>query len=375
MLTFFDGKVFDVDFWLFLTPFPPCKVYQAFPFIKYLLRRYKAAICYEFFIMLESSGRRLKLRIVFMGTPEFAVPPLEHLMLNRYQVVAVYTRPDKPAGRGRSLVSPPLKRTALTWGLPLVQPVSLKDAKVIEELANFHPDVIVVAAFGQILPQSVLDLPRYGCINIHPSLLPRFRGASPVAAAILAGDELAGVSIMLMDRGLDTGPVLVQAQIPISPQDTTGSLSAKLSQMAAQLLPEVLVGWVKGEITPHPQNEAEATYSGSITKEEGEIDWHLPAVDIWRRVRAFHPWPGCYTRWQGKQLKIMEAAPLRGEKAVEAGRVIESPHTAKESGAAFGVGTGDRILGVLKVQLEGKRAVSAADFLRGQREFIGALLS
>ena len=315
------------------------------------------------------------MRIVFMGTPEFAVPSLEHLILNQYQVVAVYTQPDKPSGRGRSLVSLPVKRAALAWNLPVVQPGGLKRAEAVEQLASFHPDVIVVAAFGQILPQSVLDIPGYGCINIHPSLLPRFRGASPVAAAILAGDEFTGVSIMLMDAGLDTGPVLARAQIPISAQDITGSLTAKLSHIAARLLQEVLVGWLRGELTPQPQNEAEATYSGTITKEEGEIDWRLSAIDIWRRVRAFQPWPGCYTRWQGRQLKIIEAVPLPDERAGDMGRVVALTPTTDRSEAIFGVHTGDGILGVLKVQLEGKRAMSAAEFLRGQRQFIGAILS
>jgi len=309
-----------------------------------------------------------------MGTPEFAVPSLERLILNQYQVVAVYTQPDKPAGRGRSLVSPPLKGVAVNWKLPVVQPVSLNRAGVVAQLVGFHPDVIVVAAFGQILPQSVLDIPRYGCINIHPSLLPGFRGAAPVAAAILAGDEFTGVSIMLMDKGLDTGPVLVRAQIPISAQDTTGSLTAKLSQVAAHLLLEALVHWPRGELTPQPQNEAEATYCGSISKEAGEIDWHLPTIDIWRRVRAFHPWPGCYTTWQGKQLKIIEAVPLPGEGTVEVGRVVALTPAMMGSEAAFGVNTEEGILGVLKVQPEGKRAMSAADFLRGQRQFIGAVL-
>ena len=313
------------------------------------------------------------MRVIFMGTPEFAIPPLEHLILNQYQVVAVYTQPDKPAGRGRSLVSPPLKGAALAWKLPVVQPVSLKSAEVVAQLAKFHPEVIVVAAFGQILPQSVLDIPGCGCINIHPSLLPRFRGVSPVAAAILAGDEFTGVSIMLMDRGLDTGPVLARAQIPILAQDTTGSLTAKLSLIAAQLLLEVLPRWSRGELTPQPQNEAEATYSAPISKEEGEIDWRLPAVDIWRRVRAFQPWPGCYTRWQGRQLKVIEAVPLPAIRALEAGQVVALAPAA-ESKAAFGVSTGEGILGVLRVQLEGKRAMSATEFLRGQRQFIGAIL-
>jgi len=310
------------------------------------------------------------LRPIFMGSPGFAVPPLEHLILNHYQVAAVYTQPDKPAGRGRSLVSTPVKRTAIAHKLPVIQPASLKDAAAVAQLAGFHPDIIVVAAFGHILPQPVLDLPRYGCINLHPSLLPRFRGASPVASAILAGDDFTGVSVMLMDKGLDTGPILARAQIPISALDTTGSLTAKLSLIAAQLLLEVLPHWLRGELTPQPQNEAEAIYSASISKEAGEINWHLPAVDIWRRVRAFYPWPGCYARWREKQLKIIEAVPLPGEGTVEVGQVVAIEGTK----AAFGVGTGSGILGVVTVQMEGRRAMSAADFLRGQRQFVGTML-
>jgi len=309
-----------------------------------------------------------------MGSPEFAVPHLEHLILNQYQVVAVYTQPDRPAGRGRALAPPPVKRAALAWGLSVMQPASLREAGVVEQLAGLHPDVIVVAAFGQILPRSVLGIPRFGCINVHPSLLPRFRGASPVASAILAGEEFTGVSIMLMDEGLDTGPVLARAQIPVSAQDTTGSLAARLSLIGARLLQEVLSYWSRGELTPQPQNEAEATYSGSITKEQGEIDWHLPAIDIWRRVRAFRPWPGCYTRWRGRQLKIIEAVPLTEERTFKVGEVVALTLVPDGSKAAFGVYTGDGVLGVSKVQLEGKRAISAAEFLKGQREFIGAVL-
>jgi len=305
-----------------------------------------------------------------MGTPEFAIPSLEHLLLNQYQVVAVYTQPDRAAGRGRTLISSPVKKVAMEWELPVVQPLNFKEAEAVAQLASFKPDVIVVAAFGQILPQSVLDIPAQWCINIHPSLLPKFRGASPVAAAILAGDEFTGVSIMLMDTGLDTGPVLAQAQVPISAQDTTGSLTAKLSLIAAQLLLEVIPRWTRGEIAPRPQDKAEATYSGEFSKKDGEIDWHLPAVDIWRRVRAFHPWPGCYTGWQGKQLKIIEAVPQPGEVAVKVGQVV----ALNKEGAVFGVNTGDGVLGILKVQLEGKRAMSAAEFLRGQRQLLGVIL-
>ena len=312
-----------------------------------------------------------------MGSPEFAVPHLEHLVLNQYQVVCVYTQPDRPAGRGRALVSPPVKVAAQARGLAVVQPPSFKETGVVEQLAQFRPDVIVVAAFGQILPRSVLDIPRFGGINVHPSLLPRFRGASPVASAILAGDEFTGVSIMLMDEGLDSGLILARAQIPISVLDTTGSLTTKLSVVGARLLVEALCHWLRGKLTPRPQNEAEATYSSPIKKEEAEIDWRLPAVDIWRRVRAFYPWPGCYTRWRGKKLDIIEAVPLTGPShsgRTKSGEVVALTSVAKGSTAAFGVNTGDGVLGVSRVQLEGKRALSAAEFLRGQREFIGALL-
>jgi methionyl-tRNA formyltransferase len=307
-----------------------------------------------------------------MGTPEFAVPTLRQLILNDYQVVAVYTQPDKLAGRGRQPVSSPVKKAAKDLNLPVVQPVSLKKAEVVAELAGFQPDIIVVAAFGQILPEAVLNIPRFGAINTHPSLLPRHRGASPVASAILAGDEFTGVSIMLMDKGLDTGPVLSRAQIPISNRDNTGSLTLKLSLMAAPLLQDVLSSWLRGKLAPQPQDEASATYFSTITKEMGEIDWHLSAVDIWRRVRAFYPWPGGYTRWRGKILKIIEAVPLPQVKTARVGQVVATSGAGSRTG--FGISTGDGVLAVLAVQLEGRQVMSAAEFLRGQRQLIGAVL-
>jgi len=310
------------------------------------------------------------LRVLFMGTPEFAIPPLEKLVQEHCPPVAVYTQADKPGGRGRSLIMSPVKMAALRLVLPVVQPDSLKESEAVARLADFQPDVIVVAAYGQILPRPVLALPRYGCLNVHPSLLPRHRGASPVSAAILAGDADTGVSIMLMDSGLDTGPVLAQEKMVVSPQDTTGSLSGRLSDMAAQMLPDVLDRWVKGEITPRPQNEAEATYSAAIKKEAGEIDWNLPAVDIERRVRAYQPWPGAYTSRDGKRLEIVEAVALPGEEEHRAGAVV----ALEQAGAPFGVSTREGILGIVRVQLQGKRALPAVDFLRGQRQLIGALL-
>jgi len=317
------------------------------------------------------------LRVVFMGTPEFSVPSLERLVFSEYQVVAVYTQPDRPSGRGRVMALSPLKRAAESLNLPVVQPPSLKKAEAIEQLARFQPDVIVVAAFGQILPRSVLDIPTYGCIAIHPSLLPKYRGTSPVAAAILAGDEFTGVSIILIEEKVDSGPILMRAQISISNHDTTGSLTDKLSLVSAHLLHEVLVHWLRAELVARHQSEAQATYTKLIAKEEGEIDWRLPAVDIWRRVRAFQPWPGCYTRWQGKQLKIIKAVPLpqTGEGSNEAGQVVELPPTACHPEVLFGVHTGSGILGVSQVQLEGRRAMSGAEFVRGQRRLIGAVLA
>lgn len=314
------------------------------------------------------------MRIVFMGTPGFAVPVLTRLVQDRYAVTAVYTRPDQPSGRGRALVLSPVKKAALALGLSLVQPDSLKGNEVAAQLTGFAPDVIVVAAFGLLLPESVLKLPRYGCVNIHPSLLPRHRGASPVAAAILSGDEFTGVSIMQIDAGLDTGPLYLQAQIPVEGRDTTASLTTRLSSIAAGLLTEVLVRLESGKATLRPQDNGQATYSGSFHKEDGEIDWMQPAAAIWRRVRAFYPWPGCYTRWQGKQLKIVETVPITTGATCRPGEVVVLPGVAGEEQPAFGIGTGDGVLGILRLQLEGKQAMSSGDFLRGQRHIIGTVL-
>ena len=313
------------------------------------------------------------MRIVFMGTPEFSVPPLHHILLNGHEVAAVFTRIDKPAGRGRESATPHVKLFALSLGLPLFQ-VNLKKPETAEQIASLKPDAIVVAAFGQILPQSILDIPRFGCSNIHPSLLPRHRGSSPVAAAILAGDEFTGVSIMRMDAGMDTGPVISQSKIPIAQTDTTGTLTEKLSQIAARQLQEVLAALERGEVIPRPQNEALATYSREFSKEDGRIDWNLAAVEIWRRVRALQPWPGCFSFWKGKSLKVIDAIPIDSESAPP-GKTIKIKITKPFwAGAAFGVGTGKGVLGLLKVQLEGKRVMSSDEFLRGQREFVGAIL-
>jgi methionyl-tRNA formyltransferase len=311
-----------------------------------------------------------KLRLIFMGSPEFAVPALEKLVLDKHDIVAVYTQPDRPSGRGRVLVPPPVKEAALKLGLTVEQPESLKSEAVIARMAEYKPEVITICAYGQILPKAVLDMPPYRCVNVHYSLLPRHRGASPVVSTLLSGDEFAGVSIMLVAPRLDTGPVLARAAITISRQDNTGTLTEKLGMVGAGLLLEALSGWRRAEIEPVSQDERKATYFRQMKKEAGEIDWALSAVTIWRQVRAFNPWPGCYTKWRGKQLKIIEAEPLPDE-SPGPGTVVD----LQSREGMLGIGTGEGVLGVKRLQLQGKRDVTAAEFLRGQRDFPGKLLS
>ena len=305
------------------------------------------------------------MRVIFMGTPEFAVPTLA-MLTDRYEVVGVYTRPDKPAGRGQELVRSPVKEFALARGLPLYQPTTLRKPEAAAVLRALQPDVIVVAAFGLILPPEVLAVPPYGCLNVHASLLPRWRGAAPVAAAILAGDAETGCTIMRMDAGIDTGPILAQAALPIAPDDTTGSLTARLAHLGAELLAVTLPRWVAGEISPRPQDDARATYAPVIRKEEGRLHWARPADHLARQVRAYQPWPGAYTTWNGLWLKVLWAHAEEGE-SPGPGRVV-----SRGEGAAVGTGAGLLVLD--KVQLAGRRPMPIADFLRGARGFVGSVL-
>ena len=307
-------------------------------------------------------------RIVFMGTPEFAVPALEALA-DAHQVVGVVTQPDRPAGRGRRLAPSPVKQVALERGLSLSQPHSLRTPEAVAQLSAWKPDVIVVAAFGQILPQDVLGIPPHGCLNVHGSLLPRWRGAAPVAAAILAGDEVTGVTIMQMDAGLDTGPVLAQREETILPDDTQATLGERLSYLGAELLVETLSAYLAGNLLPRPQPEEGATYAGQLRKEDGLLDWSRPAVELDRQVRAFTPWPGAFTTWRGQRLKVLRVVPLPewhgdappGTVIVLADRVV--------------VATGEGALRLEEVQLAGKRPMDIAPFLRGQRDFAGSALA
>lgn len=311
------------------------------------------------------------MRIVFMGTPEFSVPPLEYLLKSEYQVVAVYTQPDKPTGRGHSMEQSPVKKVVLEHGVPVFQPRKLRDAEEVERLARLKPDLVVVSAFGQILSQSVLDIPAFGCLNIHPSLLPKYRGATPIPSAILAGDEETGVTIMLMDADMDTGPIVSQIIVGIEPDDTTELLGGKLSQASVRLLGETLPLWFERSLKVTPQDNSKATYTRPISKSDGLVNWQMSAEEIYRGVRAFYPWPGCYTLWKGKVLKILAASVVHKQEGLMQGRVIALPHGR---GAPVGVETGNGVLGLLRVQLEGKRALSAGEFLLGQRDFVGSVL-
>jgi methionyl-tRNA formyltransferase len=322
------------------------------------------------------------LRIIYMGTPYFAVPALNALVQGSapgvvlpegYEIVAVITRPDKPAGRGREIAFSPVKQAALAHGLAVWQPGSFKKPENSAALAAYHADLIIVAAFGQILPQIVLDQPRYGTLNIHASLLPKYRGPDPIAEAILQGDSETGVSIMLLDAGVDTGPVLLRRSIPLAEDDTTGSLTLKLAELGAQALLEALPLWVASKIAPIPQDEQQASHTRMLTKEHGKICWDLSAAVLARQVRAYMPWPGSYTYWRGKLLKIVTAHPISVEPAVAG-----APGTVslrEEAGhQVLAVTTGSGLLIVNHLQLAGKRAMGVEEFLRGYSQIVGEVL-
>jgi methionyl-tRNA formyltransferase len=310
-------------------------------------------------------------RIVFMGTPSFAVATLQALAA-AHTIVGVVTQPDRPSGRGRRLELPPVKAFALSAGLPIIQPQRLREPAALAQLQAWAPDLIVVAAFGQILRPAVLDLPAHGCLNVHGSLLPRHRGAAPIAAALLAGEGETGITIMRMDPGLDTGPMLGQRALPILPDDTTGSLTDRLAPLGAALLLEVIPAYLAGQLPPVPQDDAQATYAPQLKKDDARLDFTRPALELERRVRAYNPWPGAFAPWpdpaaaQPRLLKIMRAAVL-SERLGESGEVVATPQ-----GPAVGADASALLL--LEVQPPGKRPMSAADFARGARGFIGSRL-
>jgi len=308
------------------------------------------------------------LRVIFMGTPQFAVPSLQRLIdAGDYAIVGVVTQPDAPAGRGRELAMSPVKRLALEHSLLILQPERVRRSDAIAALRELRPDVLVVAAFGQMLPRGVLDLAPLGTLNVHASLLPRWRGAAPVTAAILAGDAQTGVTIMRLDEGMDTGDMLAQESTPILPDDTTGTLTERLAGLGADLLLRTLPRWARGEITPRPQDAALATLCRPVKKEDGRVDWRLPAAAIERAVRAYTPWPGAHTTWNGRLLKMLAARVVRKPTSAASGTVLLTP-----DGPA--VATGDGLLLLSTLQMEGRRALPAADVVRGQRDLVGAVL-
>ncbi|MFZ6029651.1 MAG: methionyl-tRNA formyltransferase [Chloroflexota bacterium] len=303
----------------------------------------------------------MDLRVVFMGSPEFALPTLQALA-EHYPVVGVVTQPDKPAGRGRTLTPPPIKVLAGQLGLPVIQPRRLRQPEAMEQLEAWNPNLIVVAAFGQILKPEVLDLPQWGCINVHASLLPRWRGAAPIQAAILAGDAETGVSIMQMDAGIDTGPVFSRRAVPIDPHDTAGTLGARLATLGAGLLLETLPACLSGAITPSPQEDGEPTYAPMLKKEDGLLNFHEAASALARRVRAFQPWPGTFFFWQDQPLKVLRARAVAEEIATPGRRVLYQGLPA--------VGAADGLLVLDEVQPAGKKVMPGKVFLQGARGWL-----
>jgi methionyl-tRNA formyltransferase len=302
----------------------------------------------------------MPMRVVFMGSPDFSVPTLRRLA-EHYPVIGVVTQPDRPAGRGRVLTPPPVKVLAQSLGIEVIQPEKLKEPEAQARLQAWAPDLIVVTAFGQILRRSVLELPRYGCINVHASLLPRWRGAAPIQAAILHGDSQTGATIMIMDPGVDTGPILTQRAIEIRPDDTAETLGGRLSEAGAGLLIETLPGYLDGSIQPRAQENDQATYAAMLSKEEGLLDFSQLADALERKVRAFNPWPGTFFDWQGQPLKVhrTRVAPC----SAGAGQ-----HLIVDGQPA--VATADGCLVLEEVQPAGKRSMPGRDFLRGTRQWM-----
>lgn len=295
-----------------------------------------------------------------MGTPDFSVGALKALAENGYEIAGVVTQPDKPRGRGKASAMTPVKEAALELGLTVYQPARVREQSFMDTVRALNPDVIVVSAFGQIIPKALLELPRYGCVNIHASLLPKYRGAAPIQWAVMDGEPVSGVTIMQMDEGLDTGDMLAKTEVPLEPDETGGSLFDKLSRAGAELLIRTLPALEQGTLTPEKQPlESPTAYARMIRKEDGRIDWNLEAEAIERRIRGLNPWPSAYTELTGKILKIWRAEVLPKESG-------QAPGTVTEAGkGGFCVQTGKGVLRLLEVQLEGKKRMDAQAFLRG----------
>lgn len=299
------------------------------------------------------------MRVIFMGTPDFSVGTLEALIRAGHQVVLAVTQPDKPKGRGGKMQFPPVKETALEHGIPVFQPRKVREPENIEELRKYQADVIVVVAFGQILPREILELTPYGCINVHASLLPSYRGAAPIQWAVINGETVSGVTTMQMDEGLDTGDMLLKTEVPLEPEETSGSLHDKLAAAGASLCVRTLKALEEGTVTPKKQGESPTAYASMLKKEMGEIRWEEPAISIERLIRGLNPWPSAYTGWQDKTMKIWEAEVLEEDSGQEPGTVVRVDKDG------FLVQTGKGLLKVTALQIPGKKRMEADAFLRG----------
>jgi methionyl-tRNA formyltransferase len=307
------------------------------------------------------------MRLIFCGTPEFAVPALERLIAENFAIDLVVTNPDEPSGRGYELKTPPVKQVALRSGLAVFQPARLKDAATVKFISRFRPDAIVVVAYGHILPKWMMELPRWGCINLHASLLPKYRGAAPIQWALIRGETITGVTTMKIDEGLDTGDTLLKREVAIRDEDTTEALGERLSLLGADLVVETLQQLERGVLLPQPQDHTRATRAPILKKEDGRIDWVLPAQEIWNRIRGLRPWPGAYTTFRGKNLHIWAAGqPTIGEPCHLGPGTLVAEHGRLL--VACGQGT---LLEAKEIQLEGRKRLSARDFLNGVRVLPG----
>jgi methionyl-tRNA formyltransferase len=314
------------------------------------------------------------MRVIFMGTPDFAVPTLQQLVDSECSVVGVVCQPDRPSGRGKKIRFGPVKNFALDKNIPVIQPDKMKDHTFLETLRAWSPDVIVVAAFGRILPQIILDLPQKGCLNVHGSLLPKYRGAGPIQWAVINGEPVTGVTIMLMDAGMDTGAILEQAQVPISPEDTTGDVASRMAEVGGALLVPTLQKWMAGTMVAQPQNESEATLAPMLTKEDGLLDWSQSATTLANRIRGLSPWPGAHTFVEGKRWGIWKArveedavidALAPWEKPVVPGTIMEVTKHAIQ------VQTGQGMLNLIEIQPANKKRMAVADYIAGNRLEVG----
>ena len=309
------------------------------------------------------------MRVIFMGTPDFAVETLEAILAAGHEVVLAVTQPDRPKNRGKAMQAPPVKECARKHAIPVCQPVKVRDAEEVERISSYHPDIIVVAAFGQILPKEILDLPRYGCINVHASLLPKYRGAAPIQWAVIDGEKESGVTTMQMDEGLDTGAMLLKTVVPLEEKETGGSLFDKLSRAGAELCVETLRQLEAGTIVPEEQGESPTAYAAMLTRDMGVIDWTRSARSIERLIRGLNPWPSAYTHLNEKVLKIWAGEVLPSD--VSKGRCGEILEVTKDS---LIVQTGEGRLAVRELQLEGRKRMEAGAFLRGFPVEAGTIL-